>query len=256
MLKRAKTALAIVAFLALFGFLAFQSGVATNNNPRKQSTESSATNEHKSENPFKRLWEWTTHDPVAFYTSLLVLFTAILGGSTVALWWSTRRLVRGAEETAQRQLRAYVGVTVPDSQLRHPDPSLQSSDPSIFKMVLEIKNSGQTPAYDTITRYTTMLLDHPVAADYDFFRPIGVNPSTVVLNPNACIRSESTPHPLSASEVEEMKDPNSKRRLYTFGEITYRDAFNTGRHTHFCFYNEWDGETFIGHVSEHYNDAD
>jgi hypothetical protein len=180
----------------------------------------------------------------------------LIGIVTWMLWFATVRLVRGAEETARRQLRAYVGVTVPDSRLTHPDPSLQSSDPSIFKMALEIKNSGQTPAYDMITRYTTMLLDHPVAADYDFSRPIGTNPSRVVLNPNACIRSQSEPHPLSASEIEEIKDPDSKRRLYSFGEIKYRDAFNTGRHTHFCFYNEWDGETFIGQVSEHYNDAD
>jgi hypothetical protein len=123
-------------------------------------------------------------------------------------------------------------------------------------LYLEIKNSGQTPAYDMITRYTTMILDHPVAANYDFSRPIGANPSRAVLNPSACIRSESEPHPLSASEVEEIKDPNGKRRLYTFGEIKYRDAFNTGRHTHFCFYNEWGGETLVGQVSEHYNDAD
>ncbi len=255
MLERVKKAVVAIAFLALFGFLAFQAGVVTNNNPRKQPSESSAANEHEGKNPFKRLWEWTTHDPVAFYTSLLVLFTAILGGSTLALWWSTRRLVRGAEETAQRQLRAYVGVTVTDCELKHPEESRRSSDPSIFTMVLKILNSGQTPAYDMITVTTVMFLDHPVAVDYDFSRPLGANPSMAVLNPGADIRHETKPYLLSAAEVEEMRDLNSKRRLYTFGEIKYRDAFNMSRHTHFCIYNEWDGETLIGHVSEHYNDA-
>jgi hypothetical protein len=189
------------------------------------------------------------------FTGAVALFTLLLVGATVLLYRAGERQLTLATDTAQRQLRAYVGITVPDSELRHPDQSLESSEPSIFKMALEIRNSGQTPAYDMITRFTTMLLDHPVAADHDFSRPIGTNPSVAVLNPSAHIRSESEPHPLSADEIEEIKDPNGKRRLYSFGEIKYRDAFNTSRHTHFCFYTEWDGETLIGHVSEHYNDA-
>jgi hypothetical protein len=40
--------------------------------------------------------------------TLLVIFTFLLFGATIALWWSTRRLVRGAEQTARAQLRAYV----------------------------------------------------------------------------------------------------------------------------------------------------
>ena len=107
MLGKATKAVGIVAFLALFGFLAFQSGIATKNYPQQQAQTSTA---EQNKNPFKQLWEWTTHDPVAFYTSLLAIFTGILGASTVALWLATRRLVREAEDTARRQLRAYVGI--------------------------------------------------------------------------------------------------------------------------------------------------
>lgn len=42
--------------------------------------------------------------------TLLVLFTFLLFLATVALWWSTRRLVKGADETAKTQLRPYVFV--------------------------------------------------------------------------------------------------------------------------------------------------
>jgi hypothetical protein len=42
--------------------------------------------------------------------TLLVAVTFMLFGATIALWWSTRKLVRGAEETAKRQLRAYVHI--------------------------------------------------------------------------------------------------------------------------------------------------
>jgi hypothetical protein len=42
--------------------------------------------------------------------TLLVAFTALLFLATAALWWSTRRLVRGAQRSAERQLRAYVAL--------------------------------------------------------------------------------------------------------------------------------------------------
>ena len=42
--------------------------------------------------------------------TLLALFTAALFVVTLFLWLATRNLVRGADDTSQRQLRAYVGV--------------------------------------------------------------------------------------------------------------------------------------------------
>ena len=45
-----------------------------------------------------------------FADQIIALFTVILAASTIALWASTARLVRGTEDTAERQLRAYVGI--------------------------------------------------------------------------------------------------------------------------------------------------
>src|SRR4051812_12484650 len=59
---------------------------------------------------FDRFWEWTSHDPVAFYTSAVALFTAILALSTIGLWIATNRTLRHSRETAERELRAYVVV--------------------------------------------------------------------------------------------------------------------------------------------------
>jgi hypothetical protein len=42
--------------------------------------------------------------------TLVAAFTALLFVATFALWWSTRRLVKGADKNAERQLRAYVLV--------------------------------------------------------------------------------------------------------------------------------------------------
>jgi hypothetical protein len=45
---------------------------------------------------------------VAMSTVLIAVFTIILGVATWLLWRATKKLVRGAEETAKRQLRAYI----------------------------------------------------------------------------------------------------------------------------------------------------
>ena len=39
--------------------------------------------------------------------SLLVIFTFLLFIATLLLWWSTKRLVKGADASSERQLRAY-----------------------------------------------------------------------------------------------------------------------------------------------------
>src|SRR5438105_15050671 len=69
--------------------------------------------------------------------------TFLLFVATLALWWSTRRLVSGAEFTAKRQLRAYVNVAV----------ARASPQGDLFRYYVEVKNFGQTPAYDVTLRY-------------------------------------------------------------------------------------------------------
>jgi hypothetical protein len=59
-----------------------------------------------------RSLEWIDAERIiAIWTVVLGIATCILGVATVKPWRATDRLVKGAEETAQRQLRAYVSVT-------------------------------------------------------------------------------------------------------------------------------------------------
>src|SRR5687768_7316381 len=51
--------------------------------------------------PLRCFWNWTTHDPVAFYTSLLALFTLVLGGSTIGLWVQTKKAANAAKLAAE-----------------------------------------------------------------------------------------------------------------------------------------------------------
>jgi hypothetical protein len=72
--------------------------------------------------------------------TLLAGITFLLFLATFALWLATRKLVRSAEKTAQRQLGAYVFVS--GARIIH-----GITDNNILEVHVEIKNSGQTPAY-------------------------------------------------------------------------------------------------------------
>src|SRR5258708_2217137 len=99
---RAKTALAIIGFLALFGFLAFQAGVATKY-PQRHSEQAAAAQDHEQKNIFERFWEWTTDDPVAVYTLVLAI-------STIGLWVVTWRGIGNQSRETRILQRAYLSV--------------------------------------------------------------------------------------------------------------------------------------------------
>ena len=61
--------------------------------------------DNKDKEPF---WQRATSDPVAVFTLILTAFTGILAWATYSLWKATQQLVIGAENTSERQLRAYV----------------------------------------------------------------------------------------------------------------------------------------------------
>ena len=100
-LKRWGKGATIVAFLAFYGFLIFNIGAASYSNyPKKQQQYQANAGAEccaSQKPPFGSWWEWTTHDPVAFYTSLLAGFTLLLAVSTVGLWIATWLAARRAE---------------------------------------------------------------------------------------------------------------------------------------------------------------
>jgi hypothetical protein len=79
---------------------------------------------------------------------IVAAFTAVLAIFTARLWWATRALVVGAEDTAQRDLRAYVLLEdtffIYEGEQRFDAPDRKFTD--IHK--LRIKNFGRTPAFD------------------------------------------------------------------------------------------------------------
>jgi hypothetical protein len=103
MLKRAKIAAVGLAFLALFGFLVFQAGLASHHTTAQQQP---AATHREQKTILERYWEWTTEDPVAVYTLVLAVSTILLWIATCALYFAGKRQIEAALQ-AQRPYMSY-----------------------------------------------------------------------------------------------------------------------------------------------------
>jgi hypothetical protein len=190
---------------------------------------------------------------------LMFFATVLLFVATVGLWLATVRLVKGAEKTAERQLRAYISVTSKGLDE-------QSEVQERYAHYLELRNTGQTPAYDLKIESVTNSLTHPVPSEFCFpFDPPGANPSVMMLG--AGLRAEHVSYAdqiLDDGELLLTKSPGSGHRVYTYGTVSYRDVFGRSRRTEFCYFLEWrfenlrDGKALpriAVHPSELHNNA-
>jgi hypothetical protein len=127
-----------------------------------QKTEAEATEERREREEKaqldRRLVDLTKD--VAIFTGGLFAATIALFLATGALWWSTRRLVKGAEETTERQLRAYIYV-LPIS-LNHLDPT------SFISFLFLQINVGKTPAYKATQSGVISIENHPLRPNFPF----------------------------------------------------------------------------------------
>jgi hypothetical protein len=162
-------------------------------------------------------------------------FTVILGVATWFLWRATVRLVRSADKTAERQLRAYVlvkdmkmeefkGATTTGGYGPIPGPTQH------YRIEAVLENGGQTPTRLGIVN-VNWKIDDALPDNFDF--PDGpltekahIGPGCTFSTPGFFISVEDT-----ASVVLGTK------RAFVWGWINYNDAFShTPRHrTEFCF---------------------
>ncbi|WP_137044400.1 hypothetical protein [Pseudolabrys sp. FHR47] len=141
-----------------------------------------------------------------------LLFLATLG-----LWFATWQLVRGADKTAERQLRAYIGIFAMEV-------TVCPFEGGGFAYIAhaELRNFGQTPAYDIDVRANTVLA--PAAAS-----PFETDvPSPVQRSGKAIAFRDAGMHinasrNISAEDAEAIK--LRTKRVYLWGAVTYKDVF-------------------------------
>lgn len=166
----------------------------------------------------------------AIFTGVLSIFTIGLCVATFKLWDSTDKLVLGAEETAERQLRAYVHAAKVRLFLYRPQYySREQSEGAIqgFGIVMELENSGQTPTRKAVMSASGRVFNDEVPDDFDF--PDADQIEIVTFGPGVMLLSPS----VSFNRVNIEK----YCKILVWGWVEYSDVFNNTprRRTEFCF---------------------
>lgn len=163
---------------------------------------------------------------VAFGTIIIAAFTAILGVGTFLLWSATRNLVKGAKHTAERQLRAYINIDIEKIDL---------STTALTEVVLRVTNVGQTPAYELVANSWVDLRPWPYSPNGRFEGPPDPNlPAKSIINPSQARRFKTgSARPLTEQELADVA-LGTRKRLYVYGLVTYKDTFGHPRFAEFC----------------------
>jgi hypothetical protein len=142
-----------------------------------------------------------------------------------------RQTIKTMDETAVRQLRAYVSAQMGVGNI--PVQNLTSTA-AVNTHVL-IYNHGRTPAYQVEVLAGIDVLPYPLSANY---RLPAVTPpprpiSKTVIHPDGhTINGTFSAAPISAFQMNQIQ--TGSHRLYVFGTIKYIDAFKKPRTTTFC----------------------
>lgn len=132
------------------------------------------------------------------------------------------KAVEITRDTAERQLRAYVGV---DSAIK-----VANREGPGFAVNVIIKNNGQTPAYD-FTQWANVALE-PMPLPKPFSIYCRERGSVGILQP----QGQTLATPIFTREMlplEEQSIRNNAKAIYVYGEIDYRDAFGAQHHVTF-----------------------
>ena len=141
---------------------------------------------------------------------------------------ATKRAIVLAEDTAQRQSRAYVMVHAAALE------RLTSGTKPVAKIT--IKNTGQTPAHN-VTQWSSLgigpypILDHVVRA----LKGREVEKPSKPLPPGGDTKILSEGEILTEAQYEALSD--GTHALYVMGEIRYRDAFNKPQEIDFLLFS-------------------
>jgi hypothetical protein len=153
------------------------------------------------------------------------LFTVMLFGATYALWRSTRDLVRGAERTAERQLRAYATVeTINATEITVAGRVMWHFQP-IWK------NGGRTPARRLFVACNCEVLEGDLPDDFNF--PVTNTQGPTILGPQLTMFGGGAR--ISKADLDRVAVRH--RRAFVWGWAEYSDMFNLSlRHrTEFCW---------------------
>lgn len=218
-------------------------------------------NEWRSENDLQAQWEaanWTKYAAIAAWFGTIIAFIGIwfiwrtLKANVDAVQAATRAAVAAeasvavAEDTAKRQLRAYLAVV---------GCSIEETD-SGFTLSAILKNTGQTPAFNTRVMAESFGGPYPLQAEKPHPAPDGQFGATIGAAAEMhTVQRIFTDTPKAV--LENLK--TGKFGLWIQGTCTYEDCFNAPHTTKFRYVfggRLADSDGFALHADREGNEAD
>jgi hypothetical protein len=135
---------------------------------------------------------------------------------------AARDALKVSEETAKRQLRAYMFFV---SASITPD----AGNPSYYIASIDIKNWGQTPAYNVYSWINAAVIEYPLRSNLVMANPGDENSD---VGPGAGFRMEQVIQP-TLSDQDLLDIRSGRKQIYVWGTIRYTDAFDQPHHTDF-----------------------
>lgn len=188
------------------------------------------------QNP-KEDWKKILQNPVAVFTGIIAIFTILL---VVAGF----RQVAISRNTAVRQLRAYVHISSiaitnvanpipPPGEHSCPEtPAMLSKDCGPIAFV-EIKNTGQTPAYDVLHGTGIGFHEFPLKDSLSMSPPSGHITKGVLPTGGPSHKMIIQKERLSTQEMDQLRSGTAK--IYVYGVIKYKDTFGKSRTTYYRY---------------------
>jgi hypothetical protein len=158
----------------------------------------------------------------------VAIFTVVLAVSTILLWIAGERQRSLSEDTAQRQLRAYM-VADMSSVTRWKQGQTAEAETIM-------KNTGLTPAYD-IEGWSAIMYDkYPLPYKFPISVPLETTLAQSVLGSGGVVRLKAPTKTVVPTLETNTEFEAGTMALYFWGKVTYRDAFGKERFTNFRFY--------------------
>jgi hypothetical protein len=175
-------------------------------------------------------------------TIALALITGALAVYTAKLWSATRRLAGSGEAAAQRQLRAYVGVSevVREDQMEGRAPRVN----------ITIRNFGATPAYKL-----AVAANAQIAFAMDQVSVVTSSSKTMGHLPPGLEFKIPRPAVLSIGTAPGSEVDTSYSRIFVYGCIEYVDTFGEPHFTRFRLEEGPDRKFFACHEGNETDDV-
>lgn len=166
----------------------------------------------------------------------IVLFLAFVAASAAAVFTGFQAWI--VQDTAKRQLRAYLNVRVPPNALRNFGEGKIAHVQGIFE------NSGQTPAYRATWKsginVSEFRLRGPLSIEIDCQTIMSQsNSAEWFVEKQPVFPWKERDRPFTTKEVQDIQA--RKAAVYFQGRVCYLDIFEEVQVVDFCIYWAWDG---------------